>query len=119
DVKFNSQNTTDKVVYEDPSTQDTLDIDYIQMAAVYTGEGRSETHGGEDVAVYAGGPWSHLLTGAHEQPYINHVMLYAACLGPYSGDCPRGNGGRIQGNVIWYLFLPSLSVMANLGFFPS
>ncbi|XP_037949996.1 membrane-bound alkaline phosphatase-like [Teleopsis dalmanni] len=41
----------------------------------------SETHGGDDVAVYASGPWSHLFTGVYEQNAIPHMMGYAACLG--------------------------------------
>ncbi|XP_053671421.1 alkaline phosphatase-like [Anopheles nili] len=40
-----------------------------------------ETHGGEDVAVYASGPWSHLFTGSYEQNVIPHMMAYAACIG--------------------------------------
>ncbi|ETN62062.1 alkaline phosphatase [Anopheles darlingi] len=41
----------------------------------------SETHGGEDVAVYASGPWSHLFAGSFEQNVIPHMMGYAACIG--------------------------------------
>uniref|UniRef100_A0A1I8N073 alkaline phosphatase n=1 Tax=Musca domestica TaxID=7370 RepID=A0A1I8N073_MUSDO len=41
----------------------------------------SETHGGEDVAVYASGPWSHLFTGVYEQNAIPHMMAYALCVG--------------------------------------
>lgn len=37
----------------------------------------SETHGGEDVAIYAGGPWAHLFQGVHEQNYIYHVIRHA------------------------------------------
>lgn len=37
----------------------------------------SETHGGEDVAIYAQGPWAHLIHGVQEQNYIYHVMKYA------------------------------------------
>ncbi|XP_071805913.1 intestinal-type alkaline phosphatase 1-like [Asterias amurensis] len=33
----------------------------------------SETHGGEDVTIYANGPMSHLFHGVHEQHYIAHV----------------------------------------------
>ena len=43
-----------------------------------------ETHGGEDVAVYAHGPMSHLFHGVHEQTYVAHAMMYAACLGDLS-----------------------------------
>ncbi|XP_026327171.1 membrane-bound alkaline phosphatase-like [Hyposmocoma kahamanoa] len=41
----------------------------------------SETHGGEDVAVYSSGPWSHLFTSSFEQSAIPHFMAYAMCLG--------------------------------------
>ncbi|XP_062558476.1 membrane-bound alkaline phosphatase-like [Armigeres subalbatus] len=41
----------------------------------------SETHGGEDVAVYASGPWSHLFKGTYEQNAIPHMLAYASCIG--------------------------------------
>lgn len=41
-----------------------------------------ETHGGDDVGVFARGPFSHLFTGVFEQSFIPHAMKYAACLGP-------------------------------------
>ena len=37
----------------------------------------SESHGGEDVALYAIGPWSHLVGGVLEQNAIFHIMKYA------------------------------------------
>ena len=40
----------------------------------------AETHGGEDVAVYAQGPGSSLVTGTAEQNVLFHVMNYAASL---------------------------------------
>ena len=43
----------------------------------------SETHGGDDVGIWAGGPMAHLIHGVHEQSYIGHVMSYAACIGPH------------------------------------
>ena len=48
-----------------------------------------ETHGGEDVAIYARGPMAHLIHGVKEQNYIAHVMAYAACVGHYSDNCER------------------------------
>jgi alkaline phosphatase len=36
-----------------------------------------ETHGAEDVAIYAQGPLAHLFHGTREQNYIFHVMLAA------------------------------------------
>ena len=46
-----------------------------------------ETHAGEDVAIYAKGPMSHLFHGVHEQNYIAHVMAYASCIGPNTQHC--------------------------------
>jgi alkaline phosphatase len=40
----------------------------------------SETHGGEDVAIYASGPGAHLVTGTNEQSIVFHVMNYAGNL---------------------------------------
>jgi len=37
----------------------------------------SETHGGEDVAIYARGPQAHLIRGVLEQNVIFHVMAEA------------------------------------------
>lgn len=42
---------------------------------------KDETHGGDDVAVFASGPWAHLFTGTFEQNLIPHAMGYATCLG--------------------------------------
>ena len=42
----------------------------------------SETHGGDDVGIFAYGPQAHLFQGVYEQNYIAHVMAYAACIGP-------------------------------------
>lgn len=47
------------------------------------------THAGEDTPIYAVGPMSHLFYGVHEQNYIAHVMAFAACIGPYRGNCDR------------------------------
>ncbi|XP_058462659.1 membrane-bound alkaline phosphatase-like [Malaya genurostris] len=40
-----------------------------------------ETHGGDDVALFAYGPWSHLFSGMYEQNVIPHLIGYAACIG--------------------------------------
>ncbi|XP_050096378.1 alkaline phosphatase-like [Anopheles aquasalis] len=40
-----------------------------------------ETHGGDDVALFAYGPWSHLFGGIYEQNVIPHLIGYAACIG--------------------------------------
>ncbi len=50
---------------------DTAGLDFLQEAAVPLG---SETHAGEDVAIYARGPKAHLVRGSMEQNWIFHVM---------------------------------------------
>jgi alkaline phosphatase len=56
---------------------DTTNIDFKQQALVPMG---SETHGGEDVAVFAWGPYAHAFHGVVEQNLIFHVMAKAAGL---------------------------------------
>ena len=50
------------------------DKNYLQQSAVPL---KSETHGGEDVALFAIGPWSHLVRGTIEQNVIYHYMANA------------------------------------------
>uniref|UniRef100_A0A8D1KXY4 alkaline phosphatase n=1 Tax=Sus scrofa TaxID=9823 RepID=A0A8D1KXY4_PIG len=70
---------------------------YVQQAAVPLG---AETHGGEDVAVFARGPWAHLVHGVQEQSFVAHVMAFAACLEPYTSDCdlPPPSGPTAAGH---------------------
>ena len=58
----------------DVSKVDTLDPDYVQQALVPLA---SETHSGEDVAIFAGGPWAHLFQGVVDEQYIFHVIDHA------------------------------------------
>ncbi|XP_075058466.1 intestinal-type alkaline phosphatase-like [Mixophyes fleayi] len=62
----------------------------------------SETHGGEDVAIMAKGPFAHLFHGIHEQSYIAHVMAYAACLEPYT-ECHPNSGSLISSSTMLLL----------------
>nr|XP_020469226.1 alkaline phosphatase, tissue-nonspecific isozyme isoform X1 [Monopterus albus]XP_020469301.1 alkaline phosphatase, tissue-nonspecific isozyme isoform X1 [Monopterus albus] len=71
-------------VRENVSTIDYKENNYLAQAAVPLS---SETHGGEDVAVFAKGPLAHLFHGVHEQHYIPHVMAYAACIGQNREHC--------------------------------
>ncbi|XP_054748148.2 alkaline phosphatase-like isoform X1 [Lytechinus pictus] len=50
----------------------------------------TETHGGDDVAIFAVGPMSHLVHGVHEQNYVSHVMQRAACIGFYADNNCQG-----------------------------
>lgn len=53
---------------------DTTDLNFLQEATVPLG---SETHAGEDVAIYARGPKAYLVRGTMEQNWIFHVMREA------------------------------------------
>jgi alkaline phosphatase len=53
---------------------DTSAPDYLQEATVPT---RNETHGGEDVPIYAGGPGADLFHGVQEQSYVYHAIVEA------------------------------------------
>lgn len=53
---------------------DTTDPTYLQEATVAA---RNETHGGEDVAIYATGPGAWLMHGVQEQSYVYYVMAEA------------------------------------------
>uniref|UniRef100_A0A673NKJ8 Alkaline phosphatase n=1 Tax=Sinocyclocheilus rhinocerous TaxID=307959 RepID=A0A673NKJ8_9TELE len=63
---------------------DTTDKDYVQQSATPLD---SETHGGEDVALFARGPMAHLFQGVYEQNYIPHAMAFAACVGTNQEHC--------------------------------
>ena len=98
-------------------------MNYNQQSTVPLG---SETHAGEDVAIYARGPMSHLFHGVHEQSYIAHVMMYASCVGPYSDDtnCAKqdveenkpidnntNGGATLTSNVLYVVLISVCSVM--------
>ncbi|WAR13536.1 PPBT-like protein [Mya arenaria] len=57
----------------------------------------SETHGGEDVAIYAQGPMAHLVTGVKEQNVIAYVMAHAACVGDTGIPCENGREQVMNG----------------------
>lgn len=58
----------------DLETVNTLLPNYRQEANVPL---KSETHSGEDVAIFAGGPKAHLFHGVQEQTHIFYVMKHA------------------------------------------
>ncbi|CAM4653686.1 unnamed protein product [Leuciscus chuanchicus] len=83
--------------------------EYLQQAAVPLD---SETHGSEDVAIFAKGPMAHLFHGVQEQSYIPHAMAYAACIEPYT-DCLHGYGVCTQFSLL-VLMLSLLSSLTAL-----
>ncbi|XP_063173456.1 alkaline phosphatase, tissue-nonspecific isozyme [Candoia aspera] len=92
---------------ENVSAVNFTDANYQAQSAVPL---RMETHGGEDVAIFAKGPMAHLLHGVHEQNYIPHVMAYAACIGENKDHCrssaPRSLSGPVTlASTIFSVFL--------------
>ena len=65
--------------------------DYLQEAIIPLG---AETHGAEDVAIFAGGPKAHLFHGVIEQNVIYHVM--AEALGFTRQDPAKKNKNSTQ-----------------------
>ena len=54
-----------------PDAAEVTEKNYRQQALIPTG---SETHGGQDVTIYASGPRAYLIGGVVEQNYIFHVI---------------------------------------------
>ncbi len=66
------------------------DPEYVTESAVFL---KDESHGGEDVPIYASGPMGYLFEGTVEQSYVAHVMAYSSCIGPYdNAECIRERG---------------------------
>ncbi len=59
--------------------EEVKDVNYLQPSLVPLG---SETHGGQDVTIYASGPGAYLFSGVVEQNYIFHVMMDTLRLDP-------------------------------------
>ncbi|GFO42559.1 alkaline phosphatase [Plakobranchus ocellatus] len=68
----------------DLTNVDTASPDFHQESCIPLS---TETHAGEDVSVYAKGPWAHLFHATHDQTYIYHVMEWAACVGRSKRFC--------------------------------
>jgi len=52
----------------------------------------AETHGGEDVPVYACRPSSRLFSGVYDHNYIAHALSHVTCIGPYATTCNMKSG---------------------------
>ncbi len=77
-----------------------------------------ETHGGEDVAIFARGPMAHLFHGVHEQNYIAHVMAYASCVGQNKKHCDSLNTNtavpKYRSSLIIFIMATSMLSQALL-----
>lgn len=68
----------------------------------------SETHSGEDVGIFARGPWAHLFSGVIEQNVIAHAMAYASCVGDGSTAC-KDSSNSVISNKFFILFCLSIA----------
>lgn len=68
----------------DPRELETTD-NHFQFPAVVPAV--IESNGGDDVVVYASGPWAHLFSGSYEQSVIPYMAAYASCIG--DGDIAK------------------------------
>ncbi|XP_044016281.1 alkaline phosphatase 4-like [Aphidius gifuensis] len=85
---------------------------------------KDDTHGGEDVGVYAIGPYSHLFRGTFEQNYIAHAIAYASCLKDWPSHCDRaynrffyelsGAETSCKSSFTYFVLLISLLVVLRL-----
>ncbi|WP_298768185.1 alkaline phosphatase [uncultured Shewanella sp.] len=71
--------------YDYPASTGRVDLNYIDTQSLsYHQEAliplNSETHGGEDVAIFAQGPGAHFIQGTVEQNHIFHVINHAGNL---------------------------------------
>lgn len=73
-----------------------------------------ETHGGEDVTIYASGPMAHLFTGTHEQTFIAHGMAYAACVGENQKHCQSADNSCTTQSLTTAAAILSFSMMVFL-----
>lgn len=67
----------------DLTTADLDDPKYRFMATVPLD---SETHGADDVGIFASGPYEHYFTGNYEQSNIPALMAHIANIGPFADD---------------------------------
>ncbi|KAL7029982.1 hypothetical protein ACKWTF_006462 [Chironomus riparius] len=68
----------------DPATQQSTANSFLFPAMA---PNEIETHGGDDVGIFATGPNAHLFTGVMEQYMIPHKMAYISCVGSGTTLC--------------------------------
>ncbi|XP_042237829.1 alkaline phosphatase-like [Homarus americanus] len=99
------KNNNNQVVRPNVTREMVEKWDYTQLAAVPM---NSETHGGDDVPIYALGPMAHLFHTLHEQNYIAHVMAYASCVGSNRHHCTPSSSSATQTASLITILLPFL-----------
>ncbi|XP_053685597.1 alkaline phosphatase-like [Sabethes cyaneus] len=93
--------------YKEDNRADRVDISDYDFSSYYhrypaTALLDAETHGGEDVSVYASGPLSNIFIGSYEQHTIPHLIAYAMAIGEYGEpgeDNDDGAGHRLMSSL--------------------
>lgn len=81
---FEPEDLTNKERADPSDSSNINDFLYLSPATVPL---KDETHAGDDVAIFAAGPHSHLFTGTMEQHNIPYFMAYASCIGTGITHC--------------------------------
>ncbi|CAG9789035.1 unnamed protein product [Diatraea saccharalis] len=76
----------------------------------------SETHGGDDVAVFARGPHHHMFSGLYEQSQIPHLMAYAGCFDIVSETHPHCNTAHTLRSPLLIVLLLAAASLARTMF---
>jgi alkaline phosphatase len=86
---MSGQEVADALMRSDLTEVDTTDVDFLQQALIPMG---SESHAGDDIAIFAQGPQAYLFDGVIEQNMIYHVMAKALELNTAAdmGEAPTG-----------------------------
>ncbi|CAB3369090.1 Hypothetical predicted protein [Cloeon dipterum] len=94
---------SDEYLWNDPTLMEDRDeTRYMHFAPIYE---ETETHGGEDVAVYAIGPQSHLFNGVFEQSYLAHAISCIGKFGPNPTLCSNAPVSAKSTSILIMAFL--------------
>jgi alkaline phosphatase len=88
-----------------PHAEEVEDISYRQQSVVPMS---SETHGGQDVTIYASGPRAYLFGGIVEQNYIYHVIDDALGLSSRAAKA----SAKLRDSALRHTALPTIVVVA-------
>lgn len=98
----------------DLRSEDFKDTNRLHAAGVPLASG---THGGDDVAIYANGPWASLFQGSYEQNVVALAMAYAAQIGPYKPEEITTNIPITTPNTGSFIYLyPVLLILSAVSF---
>lgn len=78
-----AKNNATRVNLNSLTEAELLDKEYQQQALIPIGWA---THGGDDVGVFANGPFSYLFHATVDNTFVAQAMKYAMCAPPYTNE---------------------------------